>query len=342
MVSYITPGPIKLVNNHLEAAGENVMLGGSGGGAFGYVPSDIEVRNNYIYKPLAWVPLSLNGTYVEKNGFELKSAQRVLFDSNTIENVWAAGQVGAAFLLTIRSSQSGDVAVVQDVTVTNNVFKNVVMGFNTLAADSLCGPPSYPSCHNAGTTGRWNIANNLVTLYDNKAQGGIGAHSGLIVFSPGLDIPHGSVIVGLHDVVVQHNTVVPYGTQTCWSAMYFAVPAGWKPPFSLPLTNNIWILDNSLCRQPTGDWGQQGTTGLTQYMGNPGPVDTRFRGNAMYVPAGDKVQPFPVHNYASTVPFTYVNPSIIDYQLATPYWTDTSDGQIAGVSFAQLPTSTGP
>jgi hypothetical protein len=52
---------------------------------------------------------NLDGSDVEKNAFELKSARRVLFDSNTIENVWAAGQVGAAFLLTIRTSQSGDV-----------------------------------------------------------------------------------------------------------------------------------------------------------------------------------------------------------------------------------------
>ena len=31
VAAYYTPGPIKLVNNHLEAAGENVMFGGAGG-----------------------------------------------------------------------------------------------------------------------------------------------------------------------------------------------------------------------------------------------------------------------------------------------------------------------
>jgi len=77
-------------------------------------------------------------------------------------------------------------------------------------------------------------------------------------------------------------------------------------------------------------------------MGSPTPLAPRFLGNVMYVPNGDKVQQFPTHNYASTVAFTYVNPSTRGYQLRTPYWTDTSDGTIAGVSFATLPTSPGP
>ncbi len=47
VLAYYTPGPIKLVNNHLEAAGENVMFGGAGGANNPYVPSDIEMRNNY-------------------------------------------------------------------------------------------------------------------------------------------------------------------------------------------------------------------------------------------------------------------------------------------------------
>jgi hypothetical protein len=344
-VAYVTPGPIKLVNNYFEGSGENVMFGGSGNGIYGFVPSDIEVRNNYLYKPLSWVPLSLNATYSVKNAFELKSAQRVLFANNTIENVWQAGQAGAAFLFTIRTSQSGDVAVVQDVTVTNNVFKNVVSGFQTLAADSNCGSASYPHCHNAGATGRWYISNNLVTLFDNKAQGGIGSHTGLIVFSPGIDIPNGSAIIGLHDLVVQHNTVVPYGNESCWAGGYFSVPNGWKPPFAKPLSANIWILDNVLCRQPTGDWGQQGTSGLTQYMGapstTPNDLTGRYYGNVMYVPVGDRVYSFPPHNYATTVPLSYVNQGIGDYQIASPYWTDTSDGKLAGVNFATLPSLTG-
>jgi hypothetical protein len=341
VVGYVTPGPIKLANNHLEAAGENVMFGGAGRGMFDYVPSDIEVRNNYLYKPLDWVPLSRSGVMVVKNAFELKSARRVLFDSNTIENVWAAGQFGAAFLLTIRSSQSGDVAVVEDVTVTNNVFKNVVMGFNTLATDNMCGTASYPNCRNAGSSARWDIENNLVTLYDSSLQGGIGAHTGLMVFSTGRDIPNGGQFTFLHDVVLQHNTVVPNSAQLCWQAIYFNVPSGFKAPFPRSITDNIWILDNVLCRQPTGDWGRQGSAGLAEYMGAPStpPNDLaqRFRGNIMYVPQGEKEQSFPPHNRTTTKPFRYVDPSRGNFQLLDPQWTDTTDGRMPGIDYAKLP-----
>ena len=91
LVAYYTPGPLKITNNLLVAAGENVFLGGAGGRYQPYVVSDVQIQNNYLYKPLAWVPLSLNGKMVVKNIFEIKGAQRVLFDSNILENEWVAG-----------------------------------------------------------------------------------------------------------------------------------------------------------------------------------------------------------------------------------------------------------
>lgn len=120
--AYDTPGPFKIFDNYLEAAGENILFGGSGANNNRGVPSDIEIRNNYLFKRLAWVGLTtaLVNQWVEKNGLELKSAQRVLFDSNVIENVWMAGQMGFAIVLTVRTSQSGDFAVVNDITITNN------------------------------------------------------------------------------------------------------------------------------------------------------------------------------------------------------------------------------
>ena len=160
----VSPGPIKIVNNYLSAAGENIIFGGGGKGWGGYVPSDIEIRNNWIFKPLEWVPLSRPPIYamVVKNLLECKSCQRVLVDGNTFENVWRAGQEGYAIVLTVRSSQSGDVAVVNDITITNNVLKNVGSGINTLGADDVCGTTGYEFCTNAGSQARWNISNNLI------------------------------------------------------------------------------------------------------------------------------------------------------------------------------------
>jgi hypothetical protein len=48
------PGPFKIVNNYLEAAGENVMFGGADPKIPQLVPSDIEFRDNHCAKPVSW------------------------------------------------------------------------------------------------------------------------------------------------------------------------------------------------------------------------------------------------------------------------------------------------
>ncbi len=48
------PGPFLIENNYLEAAGENVMFGGSETSIPDLVPSDITIRRNYFTKPLEW------------------------------------------------------------------------------------------------------------------------------------------------------------------------------------------------------------------------------------------------------------------------------------------------
>jgi hypothetical protein len=337
IVAFSSPGPFKIVNNYIAASTENVMFGGGGGYNNPYVASDIEMRNNYLFKRLSWVALSVTQhEMVVKDAFELKSAQRVLFDSNTIENVWYNGQNGFAVVLTVRPSQSGDIAVVNDITFTNNVLKNVVSGFNTLAKDDTCGAAAgYPNCHNAGSEARIYIANNLMTFYDPALPGGLRNEAWQI--ADGMDRINGNVQGVPSNIVFQHNTMISAASKPCWASIGFTTSA-----FPSHTTNNIWILDNVMCAQPSGDWGQQGTSGLTAYMGDPStpPYDLtqRFYGNVIYVAPGIKVWPFPPHNYATTVPFTFVNPGALNYQLLTPFWTDTSDGNIAGVGSASLPS----
>jgi hypothetical protein len=331
IASWWTPGPLKIVNNYISASTENILIGGAGGPATPWVPSDLEIRNNYIFKPLSWV---VNSCCAVKNAFEVKSAQRVLFDSNTIENVWANAQNGFAIVLTVRTSQSGDIAVVNDITVTNNILKNVVAGFNTLAKDDTCGAATgYPNCHNAGSEARIYIANNLMTFYNPALPGGLRNEAWQI--ADGMDRINGNVQGVPSNIVFQHNTMISAASKPCWASIGFTSSA-----FPSHTTNNIWILDNVMCTQPSGDWGQQGTSGLTAYMGDPStpPHDLtqRFYGNVIYVAPGIKVWPFPPHNYATTVPFTFVNPGALNYQLLTPFWTNTTDGTLAGIDFASL------
>lgn len=337
--SFDTPGPFKIVNNHLEAAGENVMFGGAGKNFNRGVPSDIEIRNNYLYKPLAWAKPGVSvppaNTMVVKNAFECKSCQRLLFDSNVIENVWAAGQMGYAIVLTVRSGQSGDFTVVSDITITNNVLKNVVSGFNTLAKDDQCGVAGYEKCQSAGGQERWNISNNLILFYDPKEPGG-NRNLGLGV-NGGTDRVKG-VPGALRDMVFQHNTMVASANSPCWNSLFFSA-GGQKLPIS-NLTNNIWILDNVLCRQPTGDFGQRGTSGLNQYMGsadNGQTLDQRFYGNVMFMAGDSKQDKFPPHNLVSPKPPRWADASKGDYSLAEPKWTETTDGKPAGVDYSVLP-----
>ena len=48
------PGPIRIINNYLEASTENVMFGGADPRIQGLVPADIEIRRNLFSKPISW------------------------------------------------------------------------------------------------------------------------------------------------------------------------------------------------------------------------------------------------------------------------------------------------
>jgi len=99
-------GPFKIVNNYLEGAGENFMLGGADPAIPNLVPSDIEFRRNHCFKPLTWRigdPSYAGRPWGIKNLFELKNAQRALIDGNIFENNWTMAQNGFAILFTVRN-----------------------------------------------------------------------------------------------------------------------------------------------------------------------------------------------------------------------------------------------
>ena len=83
------PGPYHIINNHLEASGENIMFGGSLPAIPNLVPANIEIRRNYFFKPLSWKvghPTYGGIHWSVKNLLEFKNARNVVVDGNVFEN----------------------------------------------------------------------------------------------------------------------------------------------------------------------------------------------------------------------------------------------------------------
>jgi len=112
-----------------------------GGGAATATPSDIEITQNHMFKPLTWMagqPGYVGGKngnpFLVKNLLELKNAQRVLVDGNIMEYSWGGfSQVGFGVLLTPKNQASGTVNVcpaclVTDITIRNSTISHVGAG----------------------------------------------------------------------------------------------------------------------------------------------------------------------------------------------------------------------
>jgi hypothetical protein len=183
-------GPLRIANNYLEAAGENIMFGGADPAIKDLVPADIEVVGNHLAKPLKWKegdPAFEGTAWTVKNLFELKNARRVLVDGNLLEYNWPHGQNGFAILFTPRNQDGGAPwSVVEDVTFVNNVVRHVAGGINVLGRDDI--QKSQP-------TRRIAILNNV--FLDVGGRWGKGRLLQL------LD--------GTEDVIVEHNTAAHTG-----------------------------------------------------------------------------------------------------------------------------------
>jgi hypothetical protein len=125
-------GPYKIVNNYLEAAGENIMFGGA---AATTTPSDIEIRSNHFYKPLTWRKGS--STYggiqwVVKDLFELKNGQRLLLEGNIFENMW-----GTPIVITPKNpNNTCPTCIASDITFRFNIVRHAAVALGIADAPS--------------------------------------------------------------------------------------------------------------------------------------------------------------------------------------------------------------
>jgi hypothetical protein len=323
VISWVGAGPFVIKNNTLSSSGENIMFGGANTIITNLIPSDIEIRRNYIYKPLKWRdnPAYNSGTnkIVVKNLSELKNAQRVLIDGNVFENMWPSGQPGFALTFTPRQGRSGVLAnqpwtVVRDVTVTNNLFKSAANGIAISGRDINTTPG-----------GRYLIKNNLFTK-----SGGY----------PGTGILF-QVLNGPFDVTIQHNTVASYAAATSVGTTLMFES---EPMQRFVLQDNIF-----LARYYPFFAGSLGTC-YAQYLGTviPGYVWTNnvFAG-PWPTPAGCASSKSPQGNGnaypAGESSIGYVNLAGGNYSLATGslYKNAASDRTDIGVNWPALTAAQG-
>lgn len=191
-------GPFKIVNNFLEAAGENILFGG---GAATTTPTDIEIRHNHFFKPLVWKlgqPGFIGGTsgqpFIVKNLFELKNVQRVLLEGNILENTWGGfSQMGFAILLTPKNQAPNvcPLCRVTDVTLRYNRVSH--MGGGIQIANVLSDTKG------AATAGeRISIHDMLFDDIDDAKYDGFGILAFILSVSP-----------RLRDVRLDHITAFP-------------------------------------------------------------------------------------------------------------------------------------
>ncbi|MGZ5474970.1 MAG: hypothetical protein ACXW29_00640 [Thermoanaerobaculia bacterium] len=289
-------GPFAILNNYLEAAGENLMFGGADPDVKNLVPSDIEIRGNLFAKPLGWKKGSVSyaGTsWSVKNLFELKNARRVLIDGNVFENNWLDAQNGFAILFTPRNQDGGAPwSMVRDVTFTRNTVRHAGSGMNILGTDDL--RPSEQ-------TKRITIRDNVFEDVDGAKWGGAGR-----LFQ---------ILDGAADVVIEHNTAFHTGD----------VVVGEGDP------NTGFVYRNNLTPH-----NQYGVGGSNTYGNPQQALATYFPGAVFVknVMIGGRAQNYPPDNFfpATAADVGFVDLAGGDYHLAanSPYKAAATDGRDIG------------
>ncbi|MBZ5612737.1 MAG: hypothetical protein LAO23_01920 [Acidobacteriia bacterium] len=228
---------LKFYNNFLEAAGEDILFGG---GPSTVNPTDIEIRRNHLFRPMLWkegepgyVPTASGHPYIVKNNFELKSAVRVLFEANLLENSWGGfSQTGYSILLTaVNQADKCPLCRVNDVTIRFNRIRNVAGVVQIANARAKTGGV-------AADGGRYSIHDLFADhLHDKDFKGG-GAFMILVSVLP------------VHDVQVDHVTAFVTG-------VLLAVDNSGAKLANLTVTNSVFSVGDR--RPPVATAGAAGS-----------------------------------------------------------------------------------
>ncbi|MFQ5691210.1 MAG: hypothetical protein ACE5HQ_13175 [Gemmatimonadota bacterium] len=239
-----TPGGVLRVhNNFLTASGVNVLLGGAKASSCAALPRDIEITRNHIYKNPAWAGQGLD----VKNLFEIKTGQRVLFEGNVVENVWAEAQAG--FWLVIKSGeQTIPCGHTEDVTIRLNRVISVCNGPNIARWSSLGPVTDLPTQR---------------VLYEQNLYEDFGQTHGA-GGTCGVPFQH----LAPEDVLIRNNTTVsPPGNPSAWAKSNKSQASrvtmegnfwslrglsNWPWAASVMATGNVWINTRNQSQIPAG------------------------------------------------------------------------------------------
>lgn len=111
LMGFNGPGPWLVTNNYLEAAGENVLIGGASPHIYNLVPADLEFRRNHMTKPLSWrLPIlgAPSGVTVTRGtGGSLPAgtySYRIVAATRTAQDTWTFSARSVEVLATVGSS----------------------------------------------------------------------------------------------------------------------------------------------------------------------------------------------------------------------------------------------
>jgi hypothetical protein len=301
--AYNTTGPLKIVDNYLEAAGENIMFGGADSKAASLLPADIQISNNVLFKPLS---LMSTPSITVKNLLEFKAATRVVANGNTLENNPAAAQQGFSLLITPRD-QDGTApwSMTSDIAITNNVFINVGSGINIAGVDSY-----HPTT--TALTARILVRNNVIGV------SGLGGANGRAF----------QVLSGGSDYTIDHNTIIDTAAPPVSSTSDLMMAES-----SAPKASNFTFTNNLSTQTAYGFFGNgvgEGTAALKANFSNwTFAKNVIVKANAASYPANNF---FP----SSLAAVQFANYSGGDYTLAagSPYKAAGTDGVDIGANLS--------
>lgn len=249
-------GPYKIVNNYLEATGENFFVGGTDPSITNANPEDIEFRGNYCYKDsAAWTT-----HWTIKNLFELKSGRRVLCTQNLMENCYKdGGQQGATgIVITVRDQNGANLgAQLQDITVTYNRIHSVGKAWRVTGYDD-----THPSLQTQRVLIENNAADDLNIAYAASASGE--------------SVTTGATGPAL-DITIRHNLVLANPVSTLTNLEFLTAPTG------IFAVKNFTYENNIISHGRYGLFGNAigtGTVALTRYADATG-TGTVWRKNVV-------------------------------------------------------------